>query len=184
MVLAEKSWWVLEAVLRKLGRGGNYNLIGNVVPDTSIPNSVPLGSSSDLPSQCWVAGAGCAADPARLQLSEVALEEGDLVLAVQAGRVGGAAHDAEMVVDLAAVDGRGGLRDQLRAAHVLAIPVSSAGQANLGTLLGASVGGVLEAGAKVDVFGDGAGSVLFGVRSVMWRGGRSIQCSTGMVRLG
>lgn len=100
----------------------------------------------------------------------MALEEADLVLAVQAGRVGGAAHDAEMVVNLAAVDGRGGLRDQLGAAHVLAIPVGRAGQADLGTLLGASVGGVFEAGVKVDVLGDGAGSVLLGVRDVMDKG--------------
>lgn len=107
--------------------GGGYNLIGNVVPDVSFPGNVPLGSSSNLPSQRGVAGAGSAADPTRLQLSEVALEEADLVLAVQARGVGGAALDAEMVVDLAAVDGRGGLRDQLGAAHGLAIPVGGAG---------------------------------------------------------
>lgn len=137
------------------------------MPHTSVPSNRPLGSSSNLPSQCWVAGASGAADPARLQLGEVALEEADLVLAVQAGRVGGAAHDAEMVVDLAAVDGRGGLRDQLGAAHGLAIPVSGAGEADLGALCGAAVGEVLEARAEVDVFGDGAGAVLLGVRDVM-----------------
>lgn len=156
------------------------------MPDVSFPGNVPLGSSSNLPSQRRVAGSGRATDPARLQLGEMALEEADLVLAVQARGVGGATLDAEMVVDLAAVDGRGGLRDQLRAAHGLAIPVSGAGQADLGALRGAAVGGVLVAGVEVDVFGDGAGSVLFGVRDEMgmeWGRG-SIRCNTGMARLG
>lgn len=170
IVLAEKSWSVLGIAVVLGKRGEGYNLIGNVVPDVSFPGNVPLGSSSNLPSQRWVAGAGSATDPARLQLGEVALEEADLVLAVQARRVGGAALDAEMVVDLAAVDGRGGLRDQLGAAHVLAIPVSGAGQADLGALRGAAVGGVLVAGVEVDVFGDGAGSVLLGVRDVNGNG--------------
>lgn len=97
------------------------------MPDVGLPGDIPLGNSSNLPSQCGVAGTGGAADPARLQLSEVALEEADLVLAVQARGVGVAALDAEMVVDLSTVDGRGGLGDQLGAAHGLAIPVGGAG---------------------------------------------------------
>lgn len=97
------------------------------MPDVSLPGDIPLGNSSNLPSKRGVAGAGRAADPARLQLSEVALEEADLVLAVQARGISIAALDAEMVVDLSAVDGRCGLGDQLSAAHGLAIPVGGAG---------------------------------------------------------
>ena len=107
--------------------GGIYNLIGNVVPDASIPDNVPLRRSSNLPSQRRIARPRRATNPPRLQLGKVALEEADLVLAVQARGIGGAAHDAEMVVDLPAVDGRGGLRDQLGAAHVLPVPVGGAG---------------------------------------------------------
>lgn len=129
-----------------MGERSGYNLIGDVVPDVSFPDNIPLGSSSNSPSQRRVAGASGAAHPARLQLGEVALEEADLVLAVQARGVGVAALDAEMVVDLSLVDGRGGLGDQLGAAHVLAVPVGGAGEADLGALLGAAVGGVLVAG--------------------------------------
>lgn len=130
-VLAEKSWVGVRGCFglgEKRGRGvGAYNLISNVVPDASIPDDIPLGRSSNLPSQRWIARPRRATNPPRLQLREMALEEADLVLAVQARGVSGAAHDAEMVEDLPAVDGRGGLRDQLGAAHVLPVPVGGAG---------------------------------------------------------
>jgi hypothetical protein len=164
IVLAEKSCKVLEIAVSLVvsGEGGYYNLIGNVVPDVSIPVDAPLGVSSNVPSQQRVAGASFAADPASLQLGEMALEEADLVFAEQARWVGRAALDAEVVEDVTTVDGSGGLRDQLGAAHGLAVPVGRAGQGDLGTLLGAAIGGVLVAGVEVDVLGDGAGSVLFG----------------------
>jgi len=55
-----------------------------------------------------------ARDPAVLHLDEVRLEEADLVLAVDARRVGVLAHHREVVEHLAAVDGGLGLRDEPR----------------------------------------------------------------------
>jgi hypothetical protein len=53
-----------------------------------------------------------ARDPAVLHLDEVRLEEADLVLPVDARRVGVLAHHREVVEYLAAVDGGFGLRDE------------------------------------------------------------------------
>lgn len=89
----------------------------------------------------------------------MALKEINLVLTIDTRRIGPVAHHAEVVVDFALVDGRGGLRDQLDASHGLAIPVSGAVEGELGALLGDGVGGVLVGGGEGDVLVDGFGAV-------------------------
>lgn len=103
------------------GGSGEVNLISDVMPDVWIKGGSPLASSTDEPLQTSVGLPRLAADPAVLHLSEVALEEVDLVLVVDAGRVRGGALHREMVPDFARVDGGGGLRDELGAPHV-AVP--------------------------------------------------------------
>jgi hypothetical protein len=78
------------------------------------------------------------------------LQEQDLVLERRVRRVGRAAHHGEVVEDGALGDGRGRLRDQLRAPH-LAVPLCRVVDANLGALLRRLVGRVLERGVEVDV---------------------------------
>jgi hypothetical protein len=89
----------------------------------------------------------------------MALEEADLVLAVDAGSIRSASLDAEMIPDCSGVDRGCCLRDQLSAAHGLAIPVRSGVEGELCAFRGASICGVLVAGVEVYVFGDSAGSV-------------------------
>lgn len=57
-----------------------------------------------------------------------------------------------MVEQLSASDGRLGLWDELRAAHVLSIPVGRAVEGEFGTLLRASVCGVLVVWREVYIF--------------------------------
>lgn len=94
------------------------------MPHPRLPLRLPLAVLADHELQVGVAGAALAADPAVLELGEVALEETNLVLAAHARRVGVGPADAEVVPHLAAVDGRRGLRDQLDAAHVLFSPTN------------------------------------------------------------
>lgn len=100
-----------------------YNLESDVMPNIGLPLGLPLALLADHELEVGVLGALLAADPAVLHLGEVALEEADLVLAVDARRRGVLAHHAEVVEHLALVDRRLGLRDQLDPPHVLAIPV-------------------------------------------------------------
>jgi hypothetical protein len=94
-----------------------------------------------------------------LHLGEVALEESDLVLVVLGRLVGAGSLDREVVVDLALVDGGGGLGNQLSPEHGLAVPLGSLIDGDLDTLLGASVGGVLELRVEIDVVGNSTGTV-------------------------
>ena len=135
------------------------DLVSNVVPHVGLPRRLPQALLLDHELQVRVLGALLAADPAVLHLGEVALEEANLVLAVDRGGVGGAAHHAEVVELLALVDALGSLRDQLGAAHGLAVPEGGGVEGELGTLLGARVVGILVLGREVDVRGDGAGAV-------------------------
>jgi len=128
------------------GVGGEVDLVGDVVPDGGSEGRAPLGLAVDHPLQVGVAGAGLAADPAGLHLGEVGLEEADLVLQVDAGRVGGRVHHAEVVEDVARVDGRGRLRDQLGAPHRLPVPEGGRVDGEFEALVGHFVGGVLVAG--------------------------------------
>jgi len=130
---------------------GAYDLIGNVVPDAGLPFNLPLALLVGHPLEIRIAGTLLAGDPAVLELSEMALEEADLVLVVGAGRVGVLAHDAKMIKDLAGGNGRLGLRDQLSAAHSLAVPEGCAVESELGALLRDCVVGVLEVCRQVDV---------------------------------
>lgn len=133
------------------------------MPYTSLPSCVPLRRACHIPSEQWVAGAGSTALPARLHLGEVALEEVDLVLAGDAGRAGGGAVDvarhAEVVKDLARGDGGRRLRDQLDAAHRLAVPVGRGVEREAHALGRGGVGRVLVAGREGDVLLDGARAV-------------------------
>lgn len=101
----------------------------------------------------------CGSRGAVLELGEVGLEEGDLVLVGGRGLVLGRGLDGEVVELLALVDGRLGLGDELSAQHGLAIPLCRLVDGDLGTLLGSLVGGVLERSIEVDVVGHGAGTV-------------------------
>ena len=148
-----------RAVVKGDGVGGEVDAVGDVVPDHRVESRAPLAHAVDVPSQTSVARAGLAADQAVLHLREVALEEVDLVLERGARGVGAGAHHAEVVKDLAGVDGGRGLRDELGAAHVLAVPVRGRVDGHLYSLFGGCVGGVLVAWGEVDVFGDGAAAV-------------------------
>lgn len=122
------------------------DLVGDVVPHAGGELLLPLHLAVGHPLEVGVFGAACAAKPADLHLGEVALEEVDLVLAGCGGRVGVAAHHAEVVPDLTRVDGGRGLRDQLGTSHRLAIPVGRVGESDLDALVRARVGGVLVIG--------------------------------------
>lgn len=68
------------------------------------------------------------------------------MLAVYTWCIGCRALHAEVVPDLTGVDGRLGLGDQFRSAHILAIPVCGAIQSKLGALLAARICRVLVRG--------------------------------------
>lgn len=134
--------------------GRKVDLVGNVVPHAGVPVDAPLGLATDAPPQQGVRDARGARLPAGLEFGEVALEEGDLVLAGGGRGVGILAHQREVVEDLALVDGGRGLGDQLGTAHVLAVPVGRVVEGDFGTLVGAGVGRVLVAGGEIDIGGD------------------------------
>ena len=119
-----------------------HNLIDDIVPLVRLQVNLPLALTAHKPLQVRVARALLAADPAVLELCEVALEEGDLVFVGGTGHVGATSLDAEVVVHSAAVDGCFGLRDQLGAPHV-AVPFGGAVNGDLGALLGRRVAGIL-----------------------------------------
>lgn len=130
------------------------------MPHTRIPRRhTPLALLIHHPLQLQITRPTLARNPTILHLGKVALKEINLVLAIHAGRVGPIAHHAKVVIDLALVDGRGRLRDQLDASHVLAVPVGGAIEREFGALLGHGVGGVLVGGRQGDVLVDGFGAV-------------------------
>ena len=110
--------------------GVKVNVIRDVVPDVCVPRRIPLRRAANVPVQAAVAGALPAAV---LELSEVALEEADLVLVGGDGGVGRGALQIEVVHNVALVDADSALRDELGAAHVLAMPVRRAVNGELGT---------------------------------------------------
>lgn len=127
-----------------------YNLIHNVVPLVRLEVNLPLALSTDHPLQVRVRDALLAANPAILQFREMALEERNLVLVRRRGDIRTAPLDAKMVVHRTLVNGRSGLRDQLRAPHV-AVPFRGAVDGDAGALLGVGVAGVLVRGRQVHV---------------------------------
>lgn len=133
------------------GAGSKVDLVGNVVPDISSPLDTPLGLAANAPPKQSVRDARGAREPTGLELGEVAFEEGDLVLPGGGRGVDVLSHQGEVVVDLALVDGSGGLGDQLGAAHVLAVPVGRVVERDLGSLPGTSVGWVLVVRREVDI---------------------------------
>lgn len=122
-----------------------HNLVDNVVPLIRLQIDLPLALATHEPLQVRVRCALLAADPAVLELCEVALEESDLVFVCSTGHVGAAALDAEVVVHGAAIDGCFGLRDQLCAPHV-AVPLGGAVDGDLGALFGGRIAGILIGG--------------------------------------
>lgn len=143
------------------GAGIKVDLVDAVVPDARLHGDVPLLGRVGHPPEGGVAGAAAAAGQAVLQLGEVRLEEGDLVLARDRGAVGVLAHEREVVVQGARGDGARvvDLGDQLRAAHGLALPVRGIGQRDLGALAAGAVGRVGVAGVEADVVGGVARAV-------------------------
>ena len=129
------------------------------MPNPRLPLRLPLALLARHPLQIRITRAALPANPAVLELGEMALEEADLVLAVDAGRVNVLAHDAKVVKHLARGNCRFRLRDQLDAPHVLAVPEGGAVERELGALLGDGVVGVLVRGGQLDVFVYCAGAV-------------------------
>jgi len=127
--------------------------IGDVVPHTSGKRDVPMRLAIHVPPQRLIQRSLFAVDESELQLREVALEEADLVLLVRGRRVRGRVLHAEVVEDLALVDRCLGLRDQLRAEHVVAVPDGAVVNSDLDALRTAAVCWVLVAGGEVDVVG-------------------------------
>lgn len=118
------------------GAGIEVDLVGDVVPDIGLPLNIPLSLAIDHPAQVGVGLILATAEPASLELGEVALEEGNLMLLGGGGGVDVGALDAEVVVDTALVDGSLCLGNQLGTAHVLAIPEGRLVQGDFDTLLG------------------------------------------------
>lgn len=128
------------------GAGVKVDLVGKVVPDAGLEGRLPLARRGGEPLQ--LVGGGAAV----LELGEVRLEEGDLVLALGRGGVGVLALEREVVVQGARGDGAG-VRDggdQLGPAHVLAVPVGGVVEGDLCALGGTRPGGV---GREVEVRG-------------------------------
>lgn len=116
-------------VPKRNGTGIKVDLVDAVVPHTRLHGDVPLLGRVGHPFQGGVAGATAAAAQAILQLGKVRLEEGNLVLPGDRGRVGVLAHDGEVVVQRAGGDGAGvgRLGDELGTTHGLALPVGGGG---------------------------------------------------------
>lgn len=119
------------------------------MPSTGIPSDIPVSRSTDIPSQQWIRSSTLARDPPRLHFCEVGFKETDLVLPVYAWRVRGRLHHAEVIPHFSCVDGCGSLRNQLGSSHGLSIPIRSAIERNLGTLVATRVCGILYDGERL-----------------------------------
>jgi hypothetical protein len=128
------------------------------VPDISLKLNLPLALTADHPLQVGIASPLFTIDPSVLQLREMAFEEADLVLIRGTGDIGGGSLDREVVVYSALVYGFFRLGNELCSPHIR-VPLRSVVNGDLGTLLRAGIGGILEAGREVDVFGDCSGAV-------------------------
>lgn len=98
--------------------------------------------------QVGVASSLLSANPAILELGEMALEKRNLVLVCGAGHVCAGAFDGKVVKDCSLVDGGFGLGNQLCAPHV-AVPLCGVVDCDFGALLAAGVAGVLVVGREV-----------------------------------
>lgn len=79
-----------------------YDFISDIVPHTRLPSRrSPFALLAHHPLQLGIARPALAGDPPIFHLGEVALKEVNLVLAVDARRVGSVAHHAEVVKHLA-----------------------------------------------------------------------------------
>lgn len=121
-----------------------------VMPLVSHEGYRPARGPGDEPLQ---ETGGSGGGGAELELGEVRLEEGDLVLLGRARRVERRGRDREVVEELALTDQPGGfgLRDELRATHRLAGPVRGVRQGDLDALDTCGVGWVLVLGSEVHV---------------------------------
>jgi len=139
--------------------GVEVDSISDVMPYPSGERDVPMRLAIHVPPQRLIQRSLLAVDEPILQFCEVALEEADLVLLVRGRRVGGRVLHAEVVEDLALIDRCLGLRDQLRAEHIVAVPDGAVVDGDLDALCTAAVCRVLVAGGEVDVVGHGACTV-------------------------
>jgi len=153
------------------------------MPNIRIPLNSPVAGATHKPLQVRIACPARATNPPRLHLREMALKKVNLMLAVNAWRVGGRPLHAEVVPDVAGVDSGASLGNQLSASHRLPIPVGGIVQRDLDALVGARVGGILVGGGEVDIFGHVARAVLDGLGSGLWGREKDLQCSIGKVRL-
>jgi hypothetical protein len=131
--------------------GAEVDIVCNVVPDVGIKASAPLCLAANTPLKGWVAGSGSTGEETVLQLGEMGLEKVDLMLKVGSWGIGSGSLDREMVVDMSLVDSSRSLWDQLCTSHVLAIPVGGLVDADLGSLVGGTVGWILITGRKIHV---------------------------------
>lgn len=143
------------------GASIKVDLVDAVVPHASLHGDVPLLGRVGHPFQGGVAGAAAAAGQAVLQLGEVRLEKGNLVLAGDGGGVGVLTHDGEVVVQRAGGDGAGVRRlgDEFGTTHGLALPVGGGGQRDLCALGAGAIIGVGVGRVKGNVVGGVAGTV-------------------------
>lgn len=84
----------------------------------------------------------------------MAFEKGDLVLVGGSRYIFCSCFDREVVVNFALVDSRGGLGDEFRPEHGLAVPFRGLVDGDFDALLGTGVGGVFVRGIEVYVFVD------------------------------
>lgn len=82
----------------KVDSEDTYDFVNNVVPLIGLEFDFPFTLPANHPLQVCVAHALLAADPAVLQLCEVAFEEADLVLICRTRYVGSSPLDGEVVV--------------------------------------------------------------------------------------
>ncbi len=130
------------------------------MPNASLPSNAPLRVTSNIPSEQRVTRSTLSRDPSQLELSEMGLEEANLVFPVDARSIGHIMHDAEMIPNCSIVDCCTRLGDQFCSAHVLPIPISSRVQGELGTDRTARIGGILVGFVEIDVGTYTTGSML------------------------
>jgi hypothetical protein len=152
--------------------GREVNLVGKVVPDVGDPVDVPLGLTANEPAKVVVWALWVAVDPSVLHLSEVRLEEVDLVLVVGVWRVGAGLLHAEVVVERSGTEVGLGLGNELSTPHV-GVPEGGGVNGDLGSLLGRTICRVLVVWREVDVGRDWLRSVA---RSIVSKARRAEEC--------